>query len=374
MTNFDYIIAGGGAAGLSLTYHLDLVGLGDQRVLLVDQVRKEQNDRTWCFWEIGDGPFEAVVAHRWDHLWFYGDERSRRLSIAPYTYKLIQGSDFYRFMDRHLQARPTVTRLQGRVEDFVEDADGVVVHVDGQAFRGRWAFNSIPALTQTRPGHASWLQHFKGWVIRTPNDVFDPGAATFMDFRVEQGDHVRFVYVLPFDAQTALIEDTYFSPSVLPQEVYDEGLRCYMGEQLGLTSYQIEHVEYGVIPMTDAPFRMRHSSHVMNIGTAGGMTKASTGYTFQRIQRQSQRIAAQLRDTGQPFYTDSGINRHALMDSVLLNVLDTGRERGKTFFQQLFRHNSPQRVLRFLDEESSFLEEISLMGTVNIPAFVAASF
>jgi lycopene beta-cyclase len=111
----------------------------------------------------------------------------------------------------------------------------------------------------------------------------------------------------------------------------------------------------------------------MNIGTAGGMTKASTGYTFQRIQRQSHRIAAQLRDSGQPFYTDAGLSRHALMDSVLLNVLDTGREGGKVFFQRLFGRNSPQRVLRFLDEDSSLLEDFALMSTVNLPAFMAST-
>jgi lycopene beta-cyclase len=374
MTDFDYIIAGGGAAGLSLAYHLDMVGLGERRVLLVDPVRKEQNDRTWCFWEVGSGPFEAIVAHKWEHLWFYGDHDARRLAIAPYNYKLIQGGDFYRFMDRHLAVRPSVTRLQGRVEAFVEHADGVEVRVDGQVYRASWAFNSIPALSPTRAGHAAWLQHFKGWVVSTPAPVFDTGAATFMDFRVDQGEHVRFVYVLPYDAQTALIEDTYFSPAVLPEEVYDEGLRRYIGEQLGLERYTVGHVEYGVIPMTDAPFSMRHSPHVMNIGTAGGMTKASTGYTFQRIQRQSRRIAEQLRKSGQPFYREAGVNRHALMDSVLLNVLDNGREHGKTFFQQLFSRNNPQRVLRFLDEESSLLDDLAMMGTVNVPAFMTAAF
>ncbi|NNJ11416.1 lycopene cyclase [Chloroflexales bacterium ZM16-3] len=373
MSDFDYIIAGGGAAGLSLVHHLGLAGLGDRRVLLIDQVRKAQNDRTWCFWEVGEGPFEPIIAHSWEQLWFHGDHGSRRLSIAPYRYKLIQGGDFYRFMDTELAGRPSVTRLQGRVEAIDERPDGAAVTVDGRVFTGRWAFNSIPALSQSPPGHTIWLQHFKGWVITAPAPVFDPGAATFMDFRVAQQGQVRFVYVLPFDAHTALVEDTYFSPAVLPQEVYDAGLRRYIAEQLGLTSYAIQHVEYGVIPMTDAPFPMRPSPHVMNIGTAGGMTKASTGYTFQRIQRQSVRIAGQLRDSGQPFYTDPGLSRHALMDSVLLNVLDTGREGGKVFFQRLFGRNSPQRVLRFLDEDSSLLEDLALMSTVNLPAFMAST-
>jgi lycopene beta-cyclase len=373
MNTYDYIIAGGGAAGLSLAYQLGQAGLDDRRVLLIDQVRKTQNDRTWCFWEAGAGPFEPVVARRWSHLWLHGDRRSERLSIAPYSYKLIQGGDFYRFMEEWLAARPNVTRLLGRVEAIAERDGGVAVTVDGRTYTGCWAFTSIPATTPPPRGYAAWLQHFKGWVITADRPVFDPDAATFMDFRVPQGEHVRFVYVLPYDAHTALVEDTYFSPTLLPQEVYDAGLRRYIAEQLGLASYAITHVEYGVIPMTDMPFRRRRSPHVMNIGTAGGMTKPSTGYTFQRIQRQSRKIAASLLASGQPFYDEPPVSRHALMDSVLLNVLDSRRVGGKEFFMQLFERNGPQRVLRFLDEDTTLLEDLALMATVDIPAFTAAT-
>ncbi|MCG8350158.1 MAG: lycopene cyclase family protein, partial [Chloroflexales bacterium] len=150
-------------------------------------------------------------------------------------------------------------------------------------------------------------------------------------------------------------------------------LKQYIREYLGIDSYAIQHVEFGIIPMTDIPFVRRPSPHVMNIGTAGGMTKASTGYTFQRIQKQSRRIVESLLATGQPFYAESMLKRHALMDSVLLNVLDTGRESGKAFFNRLFSKNSPQRVLRFLDEETSLWEDLALMSTVNVPAFMAAT-
>ncbi|MBX0328402.1 lycopene cyclase [Oscillochloris sp. ZM17-4] len=373
MHDFDSIIAGGGAAGLSLAYHLGQAGLRNHRVLLIDQVRKEQNDRTWCFWEVGDGPFEAAVSHRWEQLSVHSDRRSQHLAIAPYRYKLIQGRDFYRFMDRWLDAQPTITRLLGRVEAIDDRADGVAMRVDGQVITGDWAFTSIPPPPSAQPGTITLLQHFKGWVITTPDPVFDPQVATLMDFRVEHDRAVRFVYVLPYDAHTAMIEDTSFSPAVRPQADYDAGLRRYIREQLGVTRYAIQHVEYGVIPMTDAPFRLRPSPHVMTIGTAGGMTKASTGYTFQRIQRQSRRIAAQLRATGQPFFVERGGRRHALMDSVLLDVLNTGHARTNDVFPQLFRRNSPQRVLRFLDEESTLREDLALMATVDIPAFLAGT-
>jgi lycopene beta-cyclase len=374
VSQFDYIITGGGAAGLSLAYHLDQAGLHDRQILIIEQDAKQRNDRTWCFWEVGAGPFEALVARSWKQIWFHGERYSERIAIDPYEYKMIQGGDFYRFMHDWIATRPNITRLQGRVERIAEAPGGVAVQVDGREVRGNWAFNSIYCPAPRPPGHTYWLQHFKGWVITTSQPVFDPDAATFMDFRVEQQNDVRFVYVLPYDERTALVEYTLFSPELEPQEVYDTGLKRYISQQLGVESYAIQHVEYGVIPMTDIPFQRRPSPHVMNIGTAGGMTKASTGYTFQRIQRQSARIAASLRQTGQPFYPEPPLSRHAWMDSVLLHVLDEGLEQGRTFFEQLFSRNAPQRVLRFLDEETTLLEEFALMATVNVFAFLCASW
>ncbi len=372
LNQFDFIFTGGGASGLSLLYHLGQAGLLG-RTLLIDQAPKQRNDRTWCFWEYRPGPFEHVVAHAWDYLWLHAGSHAERVAIAPYRYKMIQGSDFYRFMEAWLAEQPGITRRYGRVEQIIDRGDGVTVQVDGEALHGRWAFNSIYTPGPRLPTYTYWLQHFKGWVITAPRPVFDPHAATFMDFRVEQGDEVRFVYVLPFDAHTALVEYTFFSAELVPQEVYETGLRRYLAERLKLSSYAIEHVEYGVIPMTDAPFARQPGPNICNIGTAGGMTKASTGYTFQRIQRHSAQIVQSLRSSGQPFARDPDLPRHALMDSVLLNVLDSGHERGKAFFERLFRENSPQQVLRFLDEESSLLEDLALMSTVNMPAFVRST-
>lgn len=373
MNEYDYIIAGAGAAGLSLAYYMGQSALADKRVLLIDPDTKTRNDRTWCFWEAGASPFEQVISRSWDHLWFHAEQRSARISIAPYRYKMLQGIDFYRFLHAWLATQPQVTRLKGAVERIDERAEGVAVRAAGRTYYGRWAFNSIYQPHPAAPGYRSWLQHFKGWVITTPRPVFDTGAATFMDFRVEQANEVRFVYVLPYDERTALVEYTIFSPHLAPQEVYDGGLKQYIAEWLGVASYAIQHIEFGVIPMTDMPFARRPSRHVMNIGTAGGMSKASTGYTFQRIQKQSRQIVASLLAEGQPFYAEAPLKRHALMDSVMLNVLDSGRESGRAFFSRLFARNSPQRVLRFLDEETSLLEDLALMATVNIPAFMAGT-
>ena len=55
--------------------------------------------------------------------------------------------------------------------------------------------------------------------------------------------------------------------------------------------------EFGIIPMTNADFPF-FKNGMYYIGTAGGQTKASTGYTFRFIQKQADAIVEQLILTG----------------------------------------------------------------------------
>lgn len=374
--NFDYVISGAGAAGLSLAYHLNLVGLTDKRILLLDRAPKAAHDRTWSFWERGEGVFEAIVFRCWERVAFHGDRFSKVLDLAPYRYKMIRGMDFYGFMTRWIGQQPNITQVFANVVSVSErDGCAVVTTADSRIFRGTWAFNSIQFIQPPRlPNYHYLLQHFLGLVIQTSEHAFDPGIATLMDFRVDQAGDTRFAYVLPFDEHTALVEITVFSPQLLPRDAYRRRLECYIADQLRITHYEKLHEEFGVIPMTDAPFPTRLGARALNIGTAGGRTKPSTGYTFQRIQRQSQQIAKALKTTGSP--TTGAVlpdKRYALFDSVLLNVLAEGRDQGRRVFTDLFSRNPPQRVLKFLDEDTTPAEDVQIMSSVNLPAFLAAT-
>jgi len=371
MPDYDLIIAGAGAAGLSLAYHLVGGGLAERSILLLDRAPKTANDRTWCFWEQGPGPFEALVFRRWEQVWFHGAGGSRRLELAPYTYKMLRGIDFYRFMSDWVARQPNLTVRYGEITHIEEADGGGRVWLDGKPLEARWVFSSLYQPPPRRPGRQYLLQHFKGWRLETPHPAFDPEAATFMDFRIPQNGETRFVYVLPLDPRQALVEYTVFSAECLRPEAYDAGLEQYLSQHLGLEpgGYTRLEQEFGVIPMTDLPLPVRQSPHVLRIGTAGGRTKPSTGYTFQRIQEQSRRIAESLYKTGQPFYRQPKANRYALFDSVLLEVLSSQRELGERVFADLFSKNPPARVLRFLDEASSLAEDWAILNSVNRSAF-----
>ena len=69
---YDYIIAGGGCAGLSLVMRmLKESQLSTKKILIIDKDSKQLNDRTWCYWEKGEGFFDEIVYRKWEKAWFH---------------------------------------------------------------------------------------------------------------------------------------------------------------------------------------------------------------------------------------------------------------------------------------------------------------
>jgi lycopene beta-cyclase len=208
------------------------------------------------------------------------------------------------------------------------------------------------------------LQHFKGRIIETPQPFFDVAKATLMDFRVHQQHGTAFVYIMPLSPVKALIEYTLFTTTLLPQEQYDVELNEYIRNTLQLQQYTIVEEELGVIPMTNARFAAQHNG-VYNLGTAGGQTKASTGYTFQFIQKQAAAVVAQLAQHKKPVIPVRFFDkRFKLYDSTLLNILANQHLAGAAFFTQLYQRNKAAAIFKFLDNETSLPEELKIMNTV----------
>jgi lycopene beta-cyclase len=371
---YDVVVAGAGPAGFALLHALDR-RLPRLRTLLIDRVARRGNDRTWCFWETHPGPFEALVAHTWTALDVHAPDATqpaRRLRIAPYAYKMIRGDTFFDAAETWLAQRPWIERRQATLRGWREDGGEVEALLDDGSVRARWAFDGALVDLTPHPDHHLLLQHFLGFEIRTDRDHFDPTAATFMDFRVPQRDGTCFVYVLPTTPRTAMVEYTVFSADLWPRERYERELGDYLTNVLRIDAYEIDRSEYGVIPMTDRPFPARRGKRILTIGTAGGRTKASTGFTFTRLLRHADQLAEALlraRITGAPLTPPRGTLRHGWMDGVLLRALATGRQDGSVFFTRLLHRNPPERVLRFLDEDTTLAEEVRLMASVDVPLF-----
>ena len=374
---YDYLLVGGGAAGLSLAYHLaQEPRLAGKRVLLIEPEAKDQNDRTWSFWADEPTPFDHLAAGEWRKLAFRSPGYAQVFDLGGYRYRTIRGLDFYQFVQRALAARPTqFTCLTGRVVALENTATGVQARTEsGQEFTARYAFDSRPPAIEPRPDQYRYLlQHFAGWEIETDHDVFDPAVVEFMDFRGEQHHEARFMYVLPFSARRALVEYTLFSAQVLPPAEYKAAIQHYLHHTLGLSANQYRRVadETGAIPMTDHPLPARVGAHIVNLGTRGGRAKPSTGYAFQRIQAQSARLAAALAATGHPPPDATGDQwQFRFFDTLLLDIMQRRGESTRDIFRQLFERNPVERIFQFLDEKTSWADNLRVMNSVSAKPFL----
>jgi lycopene beta-cyclase len=370
---YDYIIAGAGCAGLSLAVHMIRSGkFGNKKILIVDKEEKIKNDRTWCFWETAPGPFEDIVFKKWDKVWIHGKGISKLINLRPYQYKLIRGIDFYTYCFDLVRRQKNITLYYGAIQQIIGEENETGVIVDDKKFSADYVFNSIlPGKPDLKKNEYWLLQHFKGWIIETGQPVFNPSEATLMDFRVGQRQGTSFVYVMPFTESKALVEYTLFSKELLTPQQYDEELKRYLQEIAGINSYAVMEEESGVIPMTNHHFAT-HYNKVINIGTAGGQTKASSGYTFRFIQKHSAAITEQLIKTGEPFIAP-GKKRFHFYDSTLLHILYHNKLQGKDIFTDLFVKNKPQQVLRFLDNESSLKDELKIISSLPALPFLKAA-
>jgi len=374
--HYDYIIAGAGAAGLSLALRLASKPFANKQVLLLDRSAKRENDRTWCFWEKGPGMYDEAVYRSWDVVKFYGPNAALDLRMAPYRYKMLRGLDFYDYALSKLNDSPNVVVKKAEIYDIGLSGTDAEVNTSEGSFTAPWVFSSLLGNEEIHDAKKRLFlwQHFLGWHIRSEEPLFDPNQPVFMDFRVPQTDGSCFVYVLPLSRFEALVEYTVFSPEVWDKEVYEQATREYLRMFYNLSDFDILHVEQGRIPMSSYKFPVSEG-RVVFIGTAGGQTKASTGYTFMNIQRHSDAIVQRLLEGQSPVVPRSAWQRRfSQYDNTLLHVLVHQQMRGADLFETLFLKNPAPRMFDFLDDQSHFLQELAIMNSVPRRKFAKAFF
>lgn len=362
-STYDYIISGMGCAGLSLAVHLSKSGFTkDKRILLIDKEEKKINDRTWCFWETKKGLFDSIVYRSWKSAWFHGHTPYQKLlNLDPYQYKMIRGIDFYSYCLEQIHQDGSFDIRHENIRSIRSEKRSAFCETDDNIYEADVLFNSVFfGELEKKSSRHYLLQHFKGWIIETEQDVFDPEVPVLMDFRPNQKWGTAFVYVMPFTTRRALVEYTLFTESLLSEEAYSEGLSDYVKTHLKCDQWKIIEEEFGVIPMTNHPFK-RFNDRIIHLGTAGGRTKPSSGYTFTFIQKDCIDILASIRTFGHPFGIKKDKPRFQWYDSVLLNVLSTGKLPGHRVFTELFKHNPPDRILRFLDNDTKIAEELRIL-------------
>ncbi len=373
MHKYHYIITGMGASGLMLAYHLcNDAFFKDKNILLIDRELKNKNDRTWCFWEKETSSWEPIISQQWDSIYFGSEGFSEQIEILPYRYKMIKGKDFYDFVLTTLERSSNITITTEELVSLRDDGEKAQVITNHHTYVCDKVFNSV-VLSSDYKNHKKYPllnQHFVGWFVKTKKEVFDNKTATFMDFTVPQLGNTRFMYVLPTSTTEALLEYTLFSEKLLPEGEYEDAIKEYL-QQKGIEAYEIVEKEKGCIPMTSYPFANKNSKNILHMGTAGGWTKPSTGYTFHICTKKINKLVQFLKKNEHLSQFERK-TRFWYYDLLFLDVLYKDNGFGHVLFSTLFKKNSSQKILKFLDEETTVVEELKITTSLPKSRFLKA--
>lgn len=374
-STYDYIVSGFGCAGMSLLYRLLNSSLQNKKVLIIDSSDKVANDRTWCYW--ANSPLDIHPKNSplifWENIGLSIGNQIVKKSLGEMKYFHIKSSDFYGEIMERIKRFPNIHFLQDTVislENNSEDGVTAVTKNNGSFFAQK-AFNSIPYTPSTLANKDILKQIFVGWKIKTNTACFEKDTAIMMDFDEKAAAKTAFFYILPFSEKEALLEYTVFSTDEVEMATMETQIKKYIHENLGEQTYEITFREQGSIPMTTFDFGKPTSQHVITLGTLAGCSKPSTGYTFHNIQKHCQSIVNALEnnvDAKNLVWKRKA--RFNFYDNIILNIAKKWPQSLPVVFVNLFQVNSGPAVLSFLNEETSFLDELNLLIRLKFPIFI----
>ena len=341
MREFDYIIIGGGCAGLSLAYELEIHEKFKNKTLAIIEPRNDYiRDKTWSFWKVAAHNFEDCVKHSWSNFSVNIPNQTKYVQCDNSPYQSIDSGLFYEKIINTLKKNTNINFFKNINEISTENS---------------FIFNSVSDVSDSK--NDLW-QHFSGIEIETNKDLFDDQIFNLMDFDCEQRDSVHFFYTLPFSKKNALIETTWISDLNHPSnQDYSIQLEDYIKNKLKIKNYEIKFKETGAIPL----FHPKNIKKInqMEIGTAGGMTRLSTGYTFMNIQSQSKYIRENFENI-QKVNNFTVNSKYKFLDNIFLKVLKKNSEKMPEIFFKMF-NCSPSTVINFLSNKSNIYEDFSII-------------
>lgn len=366
MKRFDYIICGGGASGLLLSNALlSDKHFIDKKILLIEKESKTDNDKTFGFWNDKESVLDNIVFKEWEYAEFRDSNSHNSFLLSPYKYKMIKSNEFYLYIGDKISKASNFTYLNSTVNE-IDQVNNTVKTNDGE-FSSSIIFSSIYNEVSFKK-YPLLKQHFIGWTIEIKDESFDDNKITFMDFSVDQKDEIRFMYILPFSKNKALIEYTLFSSDIISDDEYEKEIKAYLKKR-NILNFSIFEKEKGMIPMTCYPFFENNTDTYFQIGTAGGWSKPSTGYTIKNSIEKIDIIINSLKQN-KPLSKIRFKNRFWYYDLLFLDVLIASKGKGSQVFSDLFKNNDPIKIFKFLDEKTSVMEELSIFLSVDIKTFV----
>lgn len=286
--DYDVIIPGGGLSGGLLAWRLKQCS-PELRVAVIEAGPRLGGNHTWSFFASDLTPeqnawIDPLVVHRWPAYEVRFPKRRRRLVSG---YRSVSSERFADVVGAALGS-DAITGVTVAALGTNE-----VQLSDGRCLRARCVIDARGA--RTSPHLVLGFQKFLGLEVRlaAPHGQALP---IIMDATVTQNDGYRFVYTLPFSADTMLIEDTYYSDG---DDLAPAAIRRRIEEYAASRGWLIAEVireEAGVLPIVLAgdldALLDADATGAPRIGLAAALFHPTTGYSLPDAVRLADRLAA----------------------------------------------------------------------------------
>ena len=352
---YDYIIIGAGCAGLSLAYKL----LNKNYKICILESNKNINEKNklWSFWDTKKTPFNHLVKKKWESLIIKNKSESIRINCRDYNYQSINSSDFNNYIINKINKNINFDlKFSEKVENIKKKNNKVIITTSRNIYSCKHIFDSRPKIQKV----FMW-QKFFGAYIKAEEEIFDEKLPTFMEFS-DKKNKFHFMYILPFSKNTALIESTYFSCCEEKEMLDEEFINSYMNKKYPNKKHTIQKTEFGKIPM-DTKINNISENYITKIGLYSGVTRASTGYTFMNIQKQTDEIVSKM-----PLINSNIDNKkyfHSIllrkMDTVFLEIISNNPEYMKNALMDLFRTKEHNSQIRFLSDTPTIIDIMKII-------------
>jgi lycopene beta-cyclase len=370
MKKYDYILAGGGCAGLSLVYHLLESSLKESQILIIDPNQGEIPNKTWCYWSKEALPIHPQSARfSWNSFYLKDEAQQLTKPLNELSYHHLNSHDFYAHVLEKIRQFPNVHFLKEEVVALTPTGTEIQVTTHtADSYNASFVFDS--RVKSTDSDQSILKQVFIGIRIKVSEPLFDPKKWGLMDFETRSSNGFDFIYTLPFSTHEALIEYTAYTTEERSEEELLKELQEFLNQKYGSIAYDIQFQESGKIPMSTRNFFSSVSPRHIPIGTAAGWTKPSTGYTFAPIQENCAAIVANLERNELTSLHFPRKSRFVFYDNILLTIAHRWPKRLPGLFLNLFSSSRPELVFRFLSEKTTFSEEIRLLSGLKFGIFL----
>ncbi len=370
MKKYDYILAGGGCAGLSLVYRLLDSSLKDSNILILEPTLGEVPNKTWCYWNTAALPIHPEAARfSWNSFYLQQGKQQYQHGLENLSYYHLNSHDFYAHVLEKIKSFPNVYFLKDEVSAIhcTEKEVQIETKISG-TYSSSYVFDSRNFVSNESQNILN--QIFIGLRIKSQTSVFDPNSMGLMDFDTPSSSGFDFIYTLPFSSQEALIEYTAYTSEERETEALLSSLKAFLNQKYGALEYEITFQESGQIPMTTRVQPQTSGPRHVRIGTAAGWTKPSTGYTFAQIQENCNLLVTRLEQGATQDLRFPRKSRFVFYDNILLSIAHHWPKRLPALFINLFSTSSPDLVFRFLAEKTSFWEELRLLSRLKFGIFL----